>query len=245
MGKGIAIWCKKAHRGIETTDILDLVHTVTSRHCEEDGELKDPAKFWDWTAERYARQPIADEASYREKLSRTRQYLAQDCRVLEFGCGTGSTAIALAPYAGQIHATDISANMLAIAGEKASAAGVTNITFEQASLSELGDKAGDFDVILGMSILHLVPDMVADITQVHSLLKPGGVFVSSSPCIADMSTPFRYVAPLFKWLPFLPSVAVFSREELETSLERAGFVVETSWQPSDNKSIFIVARKSG
>lgn len=206
--------------------------------------MKDTAKFWDWMAERYARQPVADEATYQEKLSRTRQYLGQDCSVLEFGCGTGSTAIAHAPYAGHVHATDISANMLAIAKEKASAVGVSNITFEQANLLDLGSKADYWDVILGMSILHLVPDMIGDIARVHSLLKPGGVFVSSSPCISDMSTLFRYVAPLFRWLPFLPSVATFSREELETSLEKAGFLIETSWQPGGNKSVFIVARKA-
>lgn len=205
--------------------------------------MKNPAKFWDWMAERYARQPIADEASYQEKLSHTRAYFGQGCRVLEFGCGTGSTAIAHAPYVDHIHATDISENMLAIAREKASAAGIANITFEQASLRELDGKVGYWDAILGMSILHLVPDMAGDITQVHTLLKPGGVFVSSSPCIADMSSVFRYVAPLFRWLPFLPAVAAFSRKELEASLERAGFVIEKSWQPGDNKSVFIIARK--
>lgn len=194
-------------------------------------------------AERYARQPIADEASYQEKLSHTRAYFGQGCRVLEFGCGTGSTAIAHAPYVDHILATDISENMLAIAREKASAAGIANITFEQASLRELDGKVGYWDAILGMSILHLVPDMAGDITQVHTLLKPGGVFVSSSPCIADMSSVFRYVAPLFRWLPFLPAVAAFSRGELEASLESAGFVIEKSWQPGENKSVFIVARK--
>ncbi|NCF20700.1 MAG: methyltransferase domain-containing protein [Haliea sp.] len=205
--------------------------------------MKDQTKFWDWMAARYARQPVADEAIYQEKLTRTRQYFGQGCRVLECGCGTGSTAIAHAPHVGHIHATDISANMLAIAREKASAAGVSNISFEQADLRHSGGETANWDVILGMSILHLVPDMTGDITLVHSLLKPGGVFVSSSPCIADMSTFFRYVAPLFRWLPFLPSVTVFSRSELEDSLKNAGFVIETSWQPGDDKAVFIVARK--
>jgi 2-polyprenyl-3-methyl-5-hydroxy-6-metoxy-1,4-benzoquinol methylase len=205
--------------------------------------MKEQAKFWDWTAERYARQPITDEAAYREKLSRTRQYLGPQCRVLEFGCGTGSTAIAHAPYVGHIHATDISAKMLAIAREKASAEGLSNVSFEQATLRDPGGKAVSWDVILGMNVLHLVPDMARDISLAHTLLKPGGVFVSSSPCIADMSTPFRFIAPLFKWLPFLPSVTAFSRKELETSLEKVGFVIETSWQPGNNKAVFIVARK--
>ena len=207
--------------------------------------MKDQAKFWDWMAARYARQPIADEEAYREKLSRTRHYFTPGCRVLEFGCGTGSTAIAHAPYAGHIHATDISANMLAIAASKASGQGLANISFEQATLAELDVESGDWDVVLGMSVLHLVPDMPGAIKLVYGLLKPGGVFVSSTPCIADMSTLFRFLAPLFRGLPFLPSVAAFSREELEAGLEYAGFAIEEYWQPGDDKAVFIVARKQG
>lgn len=205
--------------------------------------MKEQAKFWDWMAERYARQPIADESAYGEKLSRTRQYLGPECRVLEFGCGTGSTAIAHAPYAGHVHATDISAKMLAIAKERACAEGLSNVSFEQATLGDLGGNAVTWDVILGMNVLHLVPDMGLNIALAHALLKPGGVFVSSSPCLADMAMPFRLIAPLFRWLAFLPSVTVFSREELETRLEKVGFVIETSWQPGNNKAVFIVARK--
>lgn len=194
-------------------------------------------------AERYSRQPVADEAVYQEKLSRTRQFFDEGSRVLEFGCGTGSTAIAHAPHVGQIHATDISANMLAIAREKASAAKISNITFEQTDLRDLSNKTDDWDAILGMSILHLVPDMAGHVAQVHGLLKPGGVFISSTPCIADMSTLLKYIAPLFSWLPFLPSVAVFSENEIETCLEEAGFLIKTSWLPAANKSVFIVAQK--
>lgn len=46
-------------------------------------------------AKRYARQPIADEAAYRRKLEVTRTYFRPDMHVLEFGCGTGSTALAM------------------------------------------------------------------------------------------------------------------------------------------------------
>ena len=205
--------------------------------------MKEQAKFWDWMAERYARQPVADESAYGEKLSRTRQYLGPQCRVLEFGCGTGSTAIAHAPYVSHIHATDISAKMLAIARDRARAEGISNVSFEQAALGDLVAKSVTWDVILGMNVLHLVPDMARTIALAHALLKPGGVFVSSSPCLAGMSTPFRMIAPLFRWLPFLPSVAVFSREELEARLEKVGFVIETSWQPDNNKAVFVVARK--
>ncbi len=81
--------------------------------------------FWESIAQRYAKTPVADEAAYQQKLKTTREFMPTDARVFEFGCGTGSTAIAHGPYAGHIHAIDISANMLDIARSKAAEAGVT------------------------------------------------------------------------------------------------------------------------
>ncbi len=86
-------------------------------------------KFWDKIAERYSKQPIADEAAYQKKLEVTREYFRPDMEVLEFGCGTGSTAINHAPYVKHIHAIDISSKMIEIAQGKADAEKVTNVTF--------------------------------------------------------------------------------------------------------------------
>jgi methylase of polypeptide subunit release factors len=58
--------------------------------------------------------------------------------VLEFGCGTGSTAIAHAPYVKRILATDVSAKMIEIARANAERAGIENVTFGQAAVEELG-----------------------------------------------------------------------------------------------------------
>ena len=55
-------------------------------------------KFWGKIADRYAKQPITDEATYQKKLQVTREYFQPEMEVLEFGCGTGSTAILHAPY---------------------------------------------------------------------------------------------------------------------------------------------------
>ena len=47
--------------------------------------MNHPAKFWDKTAEKYSKQPIADEAAYQKKLQVTQQYLKPNMEVLEFG----------------------------------------------------------------------------------------------------------------------------------------------------------------
>ncbi|WP_370280695.1 class I SAM-dependent methyltransferase [Pontibacterium sp.] len=199
--------------------------------------------FWDRIALHYSKQPVADEPSYQKKLAVTREFLTPESSVLEFGCGTGSTAITHAPVVKEVLATDISAKMLEIAQGKAKAAGIENIRFKQCDLAELQSGEGSWDVVLGMSILHLVDDKDEAIRRVYNLLKPGGVFVSSTACIGDFSSWFKYIAPLFRWLPLLPNVAVFSEQELKQSLIAAGFKIEYDWRPGKDKAVFIVARK--
>lgn len=199
--------------------------------------------FWDRMAKRYARTPIADQPSYEIKLEKTRALLGSESRVLEFGCGTGSTAILHAPHVAQVLAIDYSAQMLDIARKKARAAGVPNVSFAQATLSELESPPGSWDVILGMSILHLVPDRAATLARVHELLKPGAVFISSTMCIGDASWLMRVLVPVFRALPLLPSVSSLTLEQLQDELKCAGFDIEECWRPDENKAAFVVARK--
>ncbi len=71
------------------------------------------ARFWDRTSSRYARSAISDPAGYERTLDRTRGLLKPQDRVLELGCGTGSTALRLASSVQSYLATDISTGMIA------------------------------------------------------------------------------------------------------------------------------------
>ncbi|MDJ0951586.1 MAG: class I SAM-dependent methyltransferase [Alphaproteobacteria bacterium] len=204
--------------------------------------MPQPSKFWDRIAERYAKKPVADEAAYQKKLQITRGYFRPDMEVLEFGCGTGSTAIAHAPYVKHIRATDISSKMIEIAQGKADVGGVENVAFEQTTIEDLDVPDESLDVVMGHSILHLLADMEAAIAKVHRMLKPGGVFVSSTVCIGDFMPWFKFVAPLGRVLGLMPLVKVITRRELEASLTAAGFEIDYAWQP--NRGLFIVAKKA-
>jgi SAM-dependent methyltransferase len=205
------------------------------------------ARFWDRIAESYARRPIADEASYQRKLAITQSYLRPDMAVLEFGCGTGSTALAHAPCVNQIDAIDVSAKMIEIARRKAKVAQVTNVIFGEAAIEDLEADDATYDAVLGLSILHLLRDRNAAIAKVHRLLKPGGVFVSSTACIANMSVLMSVVLPIVgpigRALGLLPLVQVFSVADLRAAMVQTGFVIESDWQPGKGKAVFIVARK--
>ena len=202
------------------------------------------AKFWDRIAARYAKKPVADEAAYQKKLAKTREYLRPDMQVLEFGCGTGSTALAHAPYVAHVRATDISAKMIEIAQDKADAMNIRNVTFEQATVEELDVAPESQDAVLGLSILHLLADKDAAIAKVHRMLKPGGIFVSSTACLGDTMKWFKFIGPIGRWFGLIPRVEVFSRDELANSLTASGFEIDYQWQPGPGKGVFIVARKA-
>ena len=207
--------------------------------------MPQPSRFWDRMANRYSRSPIADEAAYQKKLRVTRDYFRPDMEVLEFGCGTGSTAIVHAPYVKHILAIDFSSKMLKIAQGKADANNVKNITFRRASIDEFSVPDQTLDAVLGLSILHLLDNKDDVIAKVHKMLKPGGVFVTSTVCIGETMKFIKFIAPIGKALGFLPVLKVFTAQDLADSLRDAGFKIDHQWQPGKGKAVFIVAKKAG
>ncbi|MEM6437361.1 MAG: class I SAM-dependent methyltransferase [Cyanobacteria bacterium P01_D01_bin.115] len=209
------------------------------------------AKFWNKVAAGYAKQPIADEAAYQKKLQVTREYFQPSMNVLEFGCGTGTTALVHAPYVHHIQAIDFSANMIAIAQAKAAEQNIQNVTFEQASIDDLSVPDSTYDAVLGLNVLHLLANKEAAISKIHNLLQPGGVFITSTICLGDTMAWFKLIVPVGKALGLFPSVKVFTIKDLEKSLMEAGFAIDYQWQADDYKSpignakiVFIVAKKA-
>ena len=206
--------------------------------------MNQSAKFWDKIAEKYSKQPIADEAAYQKKLQVTQEYFKPEMEVLEFGCGTGSTAIIHASYVKHIRAIDISEEMIAIAQSKADAQNINNVTFEQLTIEELTVADETFDVVLGLSILHLLENKQKAIAKVYKMLKPGGIFITSTVCLGDTMKWFKLIAPIGKFLGFFPLIKVFKVKELATSLTDTGFAIDYQWQPGKGKVVFIVAKKA-
>ncbi|MDJ0696420.1 class I SAM-dependent methyltransferase [Mastigocoleus sp. MO_188.B34] len=213
--------------------------------------MNNSIKFWDKIAESYSKQPIADETTYQKKLQVTREYFKPDMEVLEFGCGTGSTAIAHSPYVKHIRAIDFSSEMIEIARSKAEANKIENVTFEKLTIDELSVGDSTLDMVLGLNVLHLLKNKEEVIAKVYKMLKPGGVFVTSTVCLGDTMKWFKIVAPIGIFLGLIPMVVVFTTKELLDSLTDAGFKIDYHWQPKEGvskgifklKGVFIVAKK--
>ncbi len=217
-----------------------------SAHLVE--SMSQSARFWDRAAERYSKIPVADEAAYQRKLQITRKYFGPDMAVLEFGCGTGSTALVHAPYVKHVRAIDMSSKMIEIAQAKADAQEVENVTFERSTIEEIGAADQTFDAVLGLNVLHLLENKEEAIAKTYRMLKPGGVFVTSTVCLGETMKFFKVIGPIGKFFGLMPTVKVFTTKELECSLTDAGFDIVHEWQPGRGKSrfssVFIVAKKT-
>ena len=202
------------------------------------------ARFWNRIARGYAARPVEDQAAYEHKLAVTRGHLKPEMRLLEIGCGSGTTALTHAPHVAKIDAIDFSSEMIEIAKEKAEAQGVKNVNF---AVSTLGNwpkvqHDGPYDAVLAMSVLHLMEDLDLALMRIRQYLVPGGLFFSSTPCLADMGLMTKYVLPVAAKLPALPYLKAFSADHLEKRIRTAGFDIEMRWQPAPKKSVFMVAR---
>jgi len=203
-------------------------------------------EFWNRIARKYAADPISDQAGYERTITRVRGLLGRDDRVLELGCGTGSTALLLAGGTESYLATDFSAGMIGIVEEKLAASPVTRLSFRVVAAEDLVGQGASYDAVLGFNYLHLVADLPGTLAAIRALLAPGGLFISKTACLRDMNPLIRLGIPLMQLIGKAPHVNVFSATALQDAISKAGFeIVAFEYHGSTRKDArpVIVARK--
>lgn len=203
------------------------------------------AAFWDKIAPKYAQDPIKDMQAYEYTLGRTLSYLTSEDRVLELGCGTGNTAVQIAPHVRTIIGTDISPAMVNIARGRDNP--TRNAEFRTATAKQAANFAENFDAVLAFNLFHLVDHFEDVIADVHRMLPTGGYLISKTPCLADPVVGFkrhlfRVMIPVMQAFGKAPDVRFFTQKELEDALGFAGFdIVESGNFPAISR--YVVARK--
>ena len=234
-------------------------HAHAHACVHERGAAARKARFWDRAAVKYAAAAIADSAGYEATLRRVQGLLSADQDVLEIGCGTGTTALRLAPFTRRLRATDVSARMIAIAREKLAAEPLPQLRFDvadadtdtdtdadiEAKPTAAGD--GEYDVVLAFNLLHLVTDLHRALQLAMRALRPGGLLISKTACIAEMNPLIAYLAlPLMRAIGKAPQLLCFTADALRSAIARQGMeIVSVERHGTQGKDIrvFIVARK--
>jgi ubiquinone/menaquinone biosynthesis C-methylase UbiE len=216
-------------------------------------DMTPSTRFWDKAARKYAASPVKNEDAYRKTLARTVEHLGPEDRVLELGCGTGSTALILDGNVKSYLATDFAPGMIEIAqekldAEKAKGSAHDGLEFLTADafderLQPSGDGSNGFDAVLAYNYLHLVETPEDVLARVRSLLKPGGLFISKTVCLKRRAWLFRPLIGLLQMFGRAPFVNMMSFQSLEQMIGQSGFeIVETGTYPAPY-SRFVVARK--
>lgn len=196
--------------------------------------------FWDRFAERYAARQIKDVAAYEALIADAASRLKPDDTVLELGCGTGGTAIRLAPFAGQFLATDFSAEMIRIAKAKPAPG---NVEFRVADAGARFS-SGPFDAICAFNVLHLVDDPAGLLAGIHDHLKPGGLLISKTWCFGDLSRKLRFLFRAMGMVGLFPPAHRLTITDLRTMIGAAGLeIIEQRILGAYPQNPYVVARK--
>jgi 2-polyprenyl-3-methyl-5-hydroxy-6-metoxy-1,4-benzoquinol methylase len=203
------------------------------------------AAFWNGMARRYAASPMRSPENWEKTLYLTRARLSPGAEVLELGCGTGSTALRLAPHVARYTGTDDASGMIEIARERLAETPVAGLRFETGRTGDRSLPDGPFDAVLAFNLLHLVPDLPTTLAEARGLLKPGGYLITKTPCLGGS----RWVAlwPVVGALRLVgkaPPLRFVSPRRLEAMIEAAGFGIEERGDyPRNPPSRFVVARR--
>ena len=145
--------------------------------------------FWDKSADNYDKTEERFEHIHHTSRESAKEHLEANDVVLDYGCGTGTTACELASHVGEIRAIDISPRMIELSQAKAASLGVENVHLGVGDIFDDGYEASSFDAILAFNMLHTVPDPQRVVERAHELLKPGATFISVTPCLASKMSP--------------------------------------------------------
>ena len=141
-----------------------------------------------------------------------------------------------------VHAVDISAGMIDVAKLEADQRGTKNIEFAHSDIYDDRYQSGSYNVVVAFNVLHYVEDVEEDSRRISGLLRPGGLFISSTACLAERRT-LRLVALIMTTLGIVPDMKSLRTTELEGLIARGGFDVVESEGLSGLPDHFVVARK--
>lgn len=200
------------------------------------------AAFWNRVADRYAAMPMRAPDAWEETLARTAAHLSPGDRVLEVGCGTGSTACRLAAGVAEYVASDDAARMVAIAAERG--AGIAGFRPVQARPGDGSLPAGPFDAVLAFNLLHLLPNLPGALAELRGSLRPGGRLIAKTPCLGGRYLVLWPVLRALRVAGKAPPVKFYTPAGIEARIMAAGFRIEARDDlPKRPPSRLVIARR--
>ncbi|PZR94305.1 MAG: SAM-dependent methyltransferase [Candidatus Nephthysia bennettiae] len=125
------------------------------------------------SADRYVESATLAEGAELERMLELARMTGSE-RVLDVATGGGHTALAFAPHAREVVATDLTPAMLAAAARHLARKGASNVRFQVADAEELPFQDAQFDVVTARFAPHHFPQPRAFVAESARVLRPGG-----------------------------------------------------------------------
>jgi len=104
--------------------------------------------------------------------------ITKGMKVLDLGCGDGTTALPEAKLGAQVLGVDIAANLVAAGNQRAAAAGLKNIKFQEGDASDLKElDHKSFDLVVSIFGAMFAPKPFDVAKEMVRVTKPGGRIV--------------------------------------------------------------------
>jgi ubiquinone/menaquinone biosynthesis C-methylase UbiE len=206
-------------------------------------------KFWDKQAKRYDYSEKQFDSVFKEVVLKTKNNLTIDDNVLDFGCATGTKTLELADSVKHIQGLDISTEMINEANKKLNDSNFKNVTFTQGDIFDNDYEKASFDKIISYGVIHLLPESDKIIRRLYDLLKPNGLFISSTACLKGKmafknSLEFNAYLLIKKLGIFPLHLNMFMPENVEKIISNQGFKIVKAETIFHGITInFIIAKK--
>jgi ubiquinone/menaquinone biosynthesis C-methylase UbiE len=140
--------------------------------------------------------------------------------LVDLGTGTGTLALAAAPFCQRVVVVDVSPAMLTVLQAKSERMGVPNLEFVQAGFLSYQHTGEPADVVYSRHALHHLPDFwkALALQRIAGILRPGGILLLRD-LVFSFEPPQAQTA-LAAWLASAAASPAegWTRDELETHL---------------------------
>src|SRR3954449_2557517 len=101
--------------------------------------------------------------------------VGEGLKVLDLGCGDGTTAVPAAKRGANVLGVDIASNLVAAGNARAKGLGLDNLTFQEGDATDLGHLDDDsFDLVVSVFGAMFAPRPEAVAREVVRVARPGG-----------------------------------------------------------------------
>ncbi len=143
-------------------------------------------------------------------------------KILEIGCGNGIGTRFIYEYfqPSQFIATEYDERLVEITKKKTNG---KNILVEQADATAFRFADNEFDAVIGLSVLHHIPNWQKALNELRRIIKPNGLLIIKELSIETFETFFGKISRRFVEHPY---DEMFRKDELIDYLKQTGFIVE-------------------